>query len=76
MNTDTRKFTASLSGVFGFPVTPFKKDLSLDLHALRRNVAAMAAHPFCALVAAGGTGELYRFLRTRSKMSLRQASKQ
>src|SRR5579884_786073 len=59
MNQDTRKFTASLHGVFGFPVTPFKKDLSLDLHALKRNVEEMAAHPFCALVAAGGTGELY-----------------
>lgn len=46
-------------GVFGFPITPFKKDLSLDLDALGRNVADMVQHPFCALVAAGGTGELY-----------------
>lgn len=46
-------------GVFGFPITPFRKDLSLDLDALARNVAAMVRHPFCALVAAGGTGELY-----------------
>lgn len=48
-----------LRGVFGFPVTPFKRDLSLDLDALARNVDEMARHPFCALVAAGGTGELY-----------------
>src|SRR5713226_3799050 len=48
-----------LRGVFGFPVTPFKKDLSLDLDALARNVDQMSRHPFCALVAAGGTGELY-----------------
>ena len=54
-----RDFTASLHGVFGFPVTPFKADLSLDLEALAKNVDAMAAHPFCAIVAAGGTGELY-----------------
>ena len=54
-----REFTASLRGVFGFPVTPFKADLSLDLEALARNVDEMAAHPFCAMVAAGGTGELY-----------------
>jgi 5-dehydro-4-deoxyglucarate dehydratase len=47
------------SGVFGFPVTPFKTDLSLDLDALARNVDEMAKYPFCALVAAGGTGELY-----------------
>ncbi|MEX2263533.1 MAG: 5-dehydro-4-deoxyglucarate dehydratase [Bryobacteraceae bacterium] len=47
------------TGVFGFPVTPFKKDLSLDLDALARNVAGMVQHPFCAMVAAGGTGEVY-----------------
>jgi 5-dehydro-4-deoxyglucarate dehydratase len=50
---------AGLRGVFGFPVTPFRVDLSIDLDALGRNVDEMAAHPFCAIVAAGGTGELY-----------------
>jgi 5-dehydro-4-deoxyglucarate dehydratase len=50
---------ANLRGVFGFPVTPFHRDLSLDLDALARNVDEMAAHPFCAIVAAGGTGEVY-----------------
>ncbi len=59
MHSDQRKFVSTLRGVFGFPVTPFRKDLSLDLDALGRNVDAMAAHPFCALVAAGGTGEVY-----------------
>jgi len=54
-----RSFVAGLHGVFGFPVTPFRKDLSLDLEALERNVDEMAGYPFCALVAAGGTGELY-----------------
>jgi 5-dehydro-4-deoxyglucarate dehydratase len=54
-----RQFVSGLHGVFGFPVTPFKKDLSLDLAALERNVDEMARYPFCALVAAGGTGELY-----------------
>src|SRR5260370_9756252 len=54
--TDIRK---RFTGVFGFPITPFRKDLSLDLDALERNVAGMVQHPFCALVAAGGTGELY-----------------
>jgi len=48
-----------IRGVLGFPVTPFKQDLSLDLDALARNVDEMASYPFCALVAAGGTGELY-----------------
>jgi 5-dehydro-4-deoxyglucarate dehydratase len=46
-------------GVFGFPITPFRHDLSLDLDGLARNVDQMSRHPFCALVAAGGTGELY-----------------
>ena len=41
------------------PITPFHNDLSLDLDALARNVDEMSRYPFCALVAAGGTGELY-----------------
>lgn len=56
---NSRQFVATLSGVFGFPVTPFKADLTLDLDALAQNVDEMASYPFCALVAAGGTGELY-----------------
>jgi 5-dehydro-4-deoxyglucarate dehydratase len=48
-----------IRGVLGFPVTPLRQDLSLDLDALARNVDEMASHPFCGLVAAGGTGELY-----------------
>src|SRR5271154_2383678 len=54
-----RSFVSKLKGVFGFPVTPFRQDLSLDLDALERNVDEMASHGFCALVSAGGTGELY-----------------
>src|SRR6266480_683585 len=49
----------ALTGVIGFPVTPFRIDLSVDLDALRHNVRAMLEHPLAALVAAGGTGELY-----------------
>src|SRR5260370_688389 len=48
-----------MKGVLGFPVTPFSRDLSLDLKGLARNVDEMLRHPFCAMVAAGGTGELY-----------------
>lgn len=59
MNTTPRSFVSALRGVFGFPVTPFRSDLSLDLAALERNVDEMASHRFCALVAAGGTGEMY-----------------
>ena len=48
-----------LEGPIGFPVTPFREDLSLDIPGLRRNVQALLAHPPAAIVAAGGTGELY-----------------
>src|ERR1700704_5380802 len=54
-----QEFCKQLKGVFGFPITPFKKDLSLDLDGLARNVEEMVRYPFCALVAAGGTGEVY-----------------
>lgn len=56
---DPRSFCRQLTGVFGFPVTPFRKDLSVDLDALARNVDEMTRHPFCAIVVTGGTGELY-----------------
>jgi 5-dehydro-4-deoxyglucarate dehydratase len=46
-------------GVVAFPVTPFKKDLSLDTEGLRKNLQHTARFPFCAVVAGGGTGELY-----------------
>jgi 5-dehydro-4-deoxyglucarate dehydratase len=48
-----------LKGVFGFPVTPFKDNLSLDLPALDKVVEMMMPHPFCAIVIVGGTGEIY-----------------
>ena len=47
------------SGVIAFPITLFKKDLSLDLSGLRQNLAKLIEHPICAVVAAGGTGEMY-----------------
>lgn len=49
----------SFSGVVAFPVTPFKPDLSLDISGLRKNLRHLLAHPMCAVVAAGGTGEIY-----------------
>lgn len=50
---------SKLSGVIAFPTTPFKDDLSLDLAGLRHNLAKLLEHPVCAVVAAGGTGEIY-----------------
>jgi 5-dehydro-4-deoxyglucarate dehydratase len=48
-----------LQGVISFPVTPFKRDLSLDLDGLRKNLRSLLQHPVCAIVAPAGTGELY-----------------
>src|SRR5688572_33126759 len=48
-----------LSGVIAFPVTPFKDDLSLDLPALHENLTNLLQYSISALVAAGGTGEMY-----------------
>jgi len=50
---------SKFSGVISFPVTPFKADLSLDVEGLRKNLRHLLQHPVCAVVAAGGTGELY-----------------
>jgi len=45
--------------VIAFPITPFNPDLSLDIAGLRKNLHELVRHPFAAIVAAGGTGELY-----------------
>jgi 5-dehydro-4-deoxyglucarate dehydratase len=50
---------SALAGVVAFPVTPFLEDLSVDLPGLRTNLRAMLRQPLAAVVAAGGTGELY-----------------
>ena len=48
-----------LQGVISFPVTPFKKDLSLDLDGLRKNLRSLLKHSVCAVVAPAGTGEIH-----------------
>ncbi|HYW72163.1 MAG TPA: 5-dehydro-4-deoxyglucarate dehydratase [Pyrinomonadaceae bacterium] len=48
-----------LAGVIAFPITPFNADLSLDEDGLRANLERLLAHPVSAVVAAGGTGEMY-----------------
>ena len=53
------EFRARLEGMIAFPVTPFRPDLSLDLEGFRSNLQALLRRPPAALVAAGGTGELY-----------------
>jgi 5-dehydro-4-deoxyglucarate dehydratase len=56
---DSNDLRAGFSGVIAFPITPFKNDLALDTDGLRENLAKLLAHPVCAVVAAGGTGEMY-----------------
>src|ERR1044072_3446133 len=48
-----------LSGVIAFPVTPFKENLTLDLPGLHHNLTKLLEYPISAVVAAGGTGEMY-----------------
>jgi len=56
---DPQELRSKLEGVIAFPITPFKKDLSLDVDAIRTNAEEMLKLPLRALVAAGGTGEMY-----------------
>lgn len=54
------EFSTQISqGVIAFPITPFKEDLSLDLPGLHHNLTKLLEHPISAVVAAGGTGEMY-----------------
>jgi 5-dehydro-4-deoxyglucarate dehydratase len=59
MVMEPQELRSKLHGVIAFPVTPFRPDLSLDIPGLRKNLQAIVAHPVCAIVAAGGTGEVY-----------------
>ena len=54
--TELRK---KLQGVISFPCTPFRKDLSLDLDGLRKNLRSVLKHPIAAVVAPAGTGEIH-----------------
>lgn len=54
-----REFARKLTGVFGFPITPMKADLSVDYDGLGKLVDWMTRFPFCAQVTVGGTGEIY-----------------
>lgn len=58
-STAHRDFARKLTGVFGFPITPMKADLSIDYDGLGKLVDWMTGYPFCAQVTVGGTGEIY-----------------
>jgi len=55
----SEEIRAKFGGVVAFPITPFRDDLSLDIEGLRHNLTKLMKHPVCAVVAAGGTGEVY-----------------
>lgn len=57
--TEPSELRSKFSGVVAFPITPFNKDLSLDLSGLTHNLNKLLEHRVCAVVAAGGTGEMY-----------------
>jgi 5-dehydro-4-deoxyglucarate dehydratase len=61
---NSEQLREKLRGVIAFPVTPFKADLSLDIAGLRRNIQFLLQHPIAAIVAAGGTGEVYSLTPT------------
>jgi len=48
-----------LTGVFGFPITPFHADGSLNLDAFRRHVAWMKGTGVHAIFVCAGTGEFF-----------------
>lgn len=48
-----------LEGIIGFPLTPFRDDLSLDLDRFEQFVAEIAEKPFCALNAPAGISEVF-----------------
>jgi 5-dehydro-4-deoxyglucarate dehydratase len=50
---------STLTGAIAFPVTPFNSDLSVNIEGLRANVRFLLNPSPAAVVAAGGTGELY-----------------
>ena len=57
--TDPQQLRSRFHGVIAFPVTPFNRDLTLNLAGLENNLERLLQHPICAVIAAGGTGEMY-----------------
>jgi 5-dehydro-4-deoxyglucarate dehydratase len=55
----TEDLRRRLCGIIAFPITPFHDDFSLNLPGLRENLRALLKYPIAAIVAAGGTGEMY-----------------
>jgi 5-dehydro-4-deoxyglucarate dehydratase len=56
---EPKELRGKLTGVISFPVTPFNEDCSLNLAGLSDNLERILVHPIAAIIAAGGTGEMY-----------------
>src|ERR1041385_898316 len=56
---DAKEIRGKLRGVIAFPVTPFRRDYSLDIAGLRSNLKVLMKYAVSAVVTAGGTGEVY-----------------
>lgn len=59
MPLSPRDLAPRLRGVLAFPITPFNDDLSLNADAFQTHVDYLIRSGLHAIVAAGGTGELY-----------------
>ncbi|HLH72341.1 MAG TPA: dihydrodipicolinate synthase family protein, partial [Chloroflexota bacterium] len=59
MSLSPSELRPRLRGVLAFPVTPFNDDLSLNEKAFQEHVEYLVNSGLHAIVAAGGTGELY-----------------
>ncbi|MGH2460490.1 MAG: dihydrodipicolinate synthase family protein [Chloroflexota bacterium] len=59
MPLSPRELAPRLRGVLAFPITPFNDDLSLNADAFQSHVDYLIRSGLHAIVAAGGTGELY-----------------
>ena len=53
------EFALKLQGAIAFPITPYAKDGSVDLAAVRANASWLPDAGACALTAPSGTGEMY-----------------
>ena len=70
---DPQELRSYLKGVIAFPITPFNADLSLNIAGLRKNLELLLEHPICAIIAPGGTGEMYSLTPTEHLEVLRAA---
>ena len=62
-----QELKAALRGLVGFGVTPFHKDFSINLEALRQNSAHLA--DFCdVVVPLGNNGEIFSLSREEQKL--------